>query len=96
MFGKRLGSEFLPYLPKNRRFLLFLFALHNAQKSLDDIMQLGTFKTLHETWTKYNLEGISGLSWERMVKDFLFNAIRRVEVRAVNQKTGAKSLDYKR
>lgn len=65
-----------------------------AQKSLDDIMQLGTFKTLHETWTKYNLEGISGLSWERMVKDFLFNAIRRIEVRAVNQKTGAKSLDY--
>ena len=30
MFGKRLGSEFLPFLPKNRRFLLILFVLHNS------------------------------------------------------------------
>ena len=29
MFGKRLGSKFLPFLPKNRRFLLILFELHN-------------------------------------------------------------------
>ena len=30
MFGKRLGSEFLLFLPKNRRFLLILFALYNS------------------------------------------------------------------
>lgn len=65
-----------------------------AQMPLEKIMQLDTFRDLYDTWCRYHLEEISNLSWEKLVKDFLFNAIRRIEVRAVNQKTGAKSLDY--
>ena len=30
MFGKRLGSKFLLFLPKNRQFLLILLQLHNS------------------------------------------------------------------
>ena len=65
-----------------------------AQKPIEKIMQLNSFKKLFETWQKYHLEEISTLSWDSLVKEFLFNSIRRIEVRAVNQKTGAKSLDY--
>ena len=65
-----------------------------AQKPIEKIMQLNSFKKLFETWQKYHLEEILTLSWDSLVKEFLFNSIRRIEVRAVNQKTGAKSLDY--
>ena len=49
---------------------------------------------LHTTWDKYNLSEISGLSWEKVLHEFIVKATRRIVVRAVNQRTGAQSLDY--
>lgn len=34
------------------------------------------------------------MTWNCVFSDYLLKAVRRIEVRAVNQKTGAKSLDY--
>lgn len=65
-----------------------------AKLPISKLNELPTFIALHNTWSKYELENISGSSWETIVKEYLFNAIRRIEVRAVNQSTGAKSLDY--
>ena len=40
------------------------------------------------------IKSISRFSWEHLLKKFLCKAARRIEVRSVNQKNGAKSLDY--
>ena len=45
-------------------------------------------------WDKYNLSGIVGIEWEDLLKNYLHKAISPIEVRAVNMKTGAASLDY--
>ena len=45
-------------------------------------------------WEKHHLEEISGLTWHCVFSEYLFKAVRRIEVRAANQKTGAKSPDY--
>lgn len=49
---------------------------------------------LHSTWDKYNLSEVSGIDWEKILHEYLIKASRRIVVRAVNQKTGAQSLDY--
>ena len=49
---------------------------------------------LHSTWDKYNLSIVSGIDWEQILHEYLIKAARRIVVRAVNQKTGAQSLDY--
>ena len=43
---------------------------------------------------KYHLSGIVGIEWEDLLKNYLHKAISPIEVRAVNMKTGAASLDY--
>ena len=65
-----------------------------AQLSIEQAMQINRICELKETWDKYSLEDVSGIEWEEALKKYLFKAIRRIEVRSVNQKTGAKSLDY--
>ena len=47
-----------------------------------------------DTWNEFNLELLSGCTWENMLHDFLFKAIRRIEVRRVNQYNSASSLNY--
>lgn len=49
---------------------------------------------LHKVWVKHDLERISGTSWDTICTKLLNRAIAPVAVRAVNQKTGATSLDY--
>ena len=49
---------------------------------------------LHNTWDKYKLSEISGLSWSDVLHEYVIKAARRIVVRAVNQRTGAQSLDY--
>lgn len=60
----------------------------------EQAMKIGNIARLHETWEKYNIESVAGYSWERLLKEYLCKAVRRIEVRSVNQKNGAKSLDY--
>ena len=49
---------------------------------------------LHSTWRKYNLSCVTPYSWEQILKDYLPKSTKRIVVRAVNQSTGARSLDY--
>lgn len=65
-----------------------------SQLSTEQSMKINNIKALNNIWNKYGLERISGLTWEILLKVYLFKAVRRIEVRSVNQKTGAKSLDY--
>jgi len=65
-----------------------------AQLSVQQAMKIKNIRKLNYIWDKYKLESIAGLTWECLLKDYLFKAVRRVEVRPVNKDTGAKSLDY--
>lgn len=56
--------------------------------------QIASIRALHETWDKYNLESISMIGWEELLRTYLYPAVAPIDVRAVNMKTGAASLDY--
>lgn len=57
-------------------------------------MQIESLKFLKALWDKYELESKAGINWLKLQQEYLYKAIAPVEVRAVNQKTGANSLDY--
>ncbi len=56
--------------------------------------QISSLRYLRKVWIKHNLESISGTDWDTICTQFLNRAIAPIAVRAVNQKTGATSLDY--
>ncbi|MCR2823320.1 Z1 domain-containing protein [Lederbergia panacisoli] len=57
-------------------------------------MKIESLKFLKGIWDKFELESKAGITWVEMQQIYLFKAIAPVEARAVNQKTGANSLDY--
>lgn len=65
-----------------------------SQLPVQQAMKINNIRKLNYIWDKYKLETVAGLTWECLLKEYLFKAVRRIEVRPVNQKTGAKSLDY--
>ena len=65
-----------------------------AKLPLTQSDKIRNIKKLHLVWDKYNLSGIVGIEWEELLKVYLHKAIAPIEVRAVNMKTGAASLDY--
>ena len=65
-----------------------------SQLPVQQAMKIKNIRKLNYIWDKYKLEAIAGITWEHLLKEYLFKAVRRIEVRSVNQKTGAKSLDY--
>ena len=65
-----------------------------SQLSVHQAMKIKNIRKLNYIWDKYNLEDVAGITWDCLLKDYLYKAVRRIEVRSVNQKTGAKSLDY--
>lgn len=65
-----------------------------AKLPLEQSEKIRNIKALHVVWDKYNLSGIVGVKWEELLKNYLHKAISPIEVRAVNMKTGAASLDY--
>ena len=65
-----------------------------SQLPVQQAMKINNIRKLNYIWDKYKLEIVAGLTWECLLKEYLFKAVRRIEVRPVNQKTGAKSLDY--
>ena len=65
-----------------------------SQIAISDAMKIKNIAALADTWNKYGLGVISGAHWETILRDYLFNAARRIEVRSVNQQNGAASLDY--
>lgn len=40
------------------------------------------------------MSAVSGVSWEKILHEYLIKAAKRIQTRAVNQSTGAQSLDY--
>ena len=65
-----------------------------SQLPVQQAMKINNIRKLNYIWDKYKLETVAGLTLECLLKEYLFKAVRRIEVRPVNQKTGAKSLDY--
>lgn len=57
-------------------------------------MQIRSLRFLKHVWDKHGLSEKSGVSWGDIQQNYLHKAIAPIEVRAVNQKTGASSLDY--
>lgn len=49
---------------------------------------------LRQTWDNFGLDTIAGASFEDIRKEHLLRAVDPIEVRAVNQSTGAASLNY--
>lgn len=56
--------------------------------------QIKSIYFLKMIWDKYDLESKAGISWITLQQKYLHKAIAPIEARAVNQKTGAASLDY--
>ncbi|PFG80645.1 Z1 domain-containing protein [Bacillus sp. YF23] len=62
--------------------------------SEDRAMEIKSIKFLKQLWDKYKLEDKAGVPWLIIQQQYLHKAIAPIEARAVNQKTGAASLDY--
>jgi hypothetical protein len=62
--------------------------------STDDALKIHNIQYLKAIWAKYNFESLAQCSWEVVLHEFLFDAVRRIEIRAVNQSTGSASLNY--
>jgi len=63
---------------------------------LDEIQafRIPSLRFLRDVWDKHGLGDVSGISWIDLQHKYLLKAIAPIEVRAVNQRTGAASLDY--
>lgn len=69
--------------------------VHNyARLSSTRREKIASIRKLHEVWDKYNLGIISGLEWDNMIENYLYPAIAPIDVKAVNGKASATSLDY--
>lgn len=65
-----------------------------AQLSLSQSEKIKSIRALHVIWDKYDLSEIAGIDWKDILKVYLYRAVAPIDVRAVNMKTGAASLDY--
>lgn len=64
---------------------------------IEKSMQIESIIALYAVWNKYSFENkknIKGIKWDVFLREYLFKAVKRIEVRAVNQKTGVASLNY--
>lgn len=64
--------------------------------ALDDTKsdKIANLRYLHQVWDKHDLERIAGIDWTTLRTKYLLRAVAPIAVRAVNQKSGATSLDY--
>ena len=65
-----------------------------AQLHVDKAEKIASIHELHLVWDKYKLSDAAGISWEKLLKSYLYKAIAPIDVREVNMNTGAASLDY--
>lgn len=56
--------------------------------------KISSLRFLHKVWEKHDLARLSLTTWDDACRNYLNRAIAPIAVRAVNQKTGATSLDY--
>jgi hypothetical protein len=60
---------------------------------------ISNIQYLKAVWEKHSLSNKAGtrdnpMPWHRFLSEYLFNAVAPIEVRSVNEKSSAKSLDY--
>lgn len=65
-----------------------------AQLPANQARRVPNIAGLEDTWNKFKLTDISGITWACVLKKHLTLAAKRIVVKAVNRDTGAKSLDY--
>ena len=65
-----------------------------SQLPADKAEEIKSISALHHEWDEFGLQVVSGIEWEAFLKQYLFKAVRRIEVRSVNQQHGASSLNY--
>ncbi|SEW38275.1 Z1 domain-containing protein [Ruminococcaceae bacterium KH2T8] len=65
-----------------------------SQLDCEKALRITTIKKMKDTWDSNNFSDKTHITWETIQKQYLLKAIKRIVVRAVNQKTGAQSLDY--
>jgi len=66
------------------------YAMLEPEKALE----IKSLQMLYAIWEQYDFSRKAECDWATMQQVFLFEGINRIEVRAVNQKTGAASLNY--
>ena len=65
-----------------------------SKMPLQKAMAIDSIAFTATVWDKYNLSEAAHITWEECLSHWLTAAISPIEVRAVNKKTGASSLDY--
>lgn len=65
-----------------------------AALSENESSQIYSIRFLKAIWGKYNLVTAADCSWLNLQQNFLYKAVTPIDVRAVNQRTGAASLDH--
>ncbi len=60
----------------------------------DKAEKIATIRALHNVWDKYDLSTACHIEWQDVLHSYLYRAVAPIDVRAVNMKTGAASLDY--
>ena len=64
-----------------------------SQYPCEKAEQIASIKDLHRVWDKYDLETISTIKCEKLLHTYLYSAVAPIDVREVNMKTGAASLE---
>ncbi len=65
-----------------------------SQLPADKTEKIASIRNLHYIWEKYDLSAACKLDWHEVLRSYLYKAVAPIDVRAVNMKTGAASLDY--
>jgi hypothetical protein len=60
----------------------------------EQTMQIRSIVFLRHIWDKHELEIKCSMPWNEFLSGYLYRAAAPIDVRAVNQRTGATSLDY--
>ncbi len=65
-----------------------------AKLSEEEREEIPTLHKLHKIWCRHHLDEASKKDWDDICRNYLYHAVAPVVVRAVNQKSGAASLNY--
>lgn len=65
-----------------------------SQLPIEKAERIKNIRYLKQVWEKHLLSAVSSVTWETVLQKYLYVAVAPIDVRAVNQKTGATSLDY--
>lgn len=86
---ERIGHLVYKYVEELKDAVNCYHKLEKSKWSLSDVIC-----SFEADWNEFNLSDLSEQGFERFLHEYLYKAIKRIEVTAVNQKTGAKALNY--